>query len=69
MNGIDFLLNVNQQDVDNKIHVKESSEDAIFDAYSSAVIKAVEVVSPAVVNINVFSGGNEKNAGFISLSC
>jgi S1-C subfamily serine protease len=61
MKDIDFLLNANDHEVEEKTLLLENNEDAIFDSYSSAVIKAVEAVSPAVVNINVLIGGNAKS--------
>jgi S1-C subfamily serine protease len=60
MNGIDFLLNESDQETEEKILGQEISEEDIFDAYSLAVTKAVETVSPAVVNINIFTAGKDK---------
>jgi S1-C subfamily serine protease len=54
MNGIDFLLNENDIEIDKKIEGGEASADTLLDAYSLAVTKAAEIVGPAVVNINNF---------------
>ena len=60
MNGLDFLSNENDQETEEKILGQEISDENIFDAYSLAVTKAVETVSPAVVNINIFTAGKDK---------
>ena len=60
MNGLDFLSNENDQETEEKILGQEISDENIFDAYSLAVTKAVETVSPAVVNINIFTAGKNK---------
>jgi S1-C subfamily serine protease len=60
MNGLDFLSNENDQETEEKILGQEISDENIFDAYSLTVTKAVEAVSPAVVNINIFTAGKDK---------
>jgi S1-C subfamily serine protease len=60
MNGLGFLSNENDQETEEKILGQEISDENIFDAYSLAVTKAVETVSPAVVNINIFTAGKDK---------
>lgn len=54
----DFLLN-EQEWADQNFNNEEKQDDALLDAYSSAVTRAAELVGQAVVNINNFnSGGN-----------
>ena len=54
----DFLLN-EQAWADQNFNNEEKQDDALLDAYSSAVTRAAELVGQAVVNINNFnSGGN-----------
>jgi S1-C subfamily serine protease len=60
MNGLGLLSNENDQETEEKILGQEIFDENIFDAYSLAVTKAVETVSPAVVNINIFTAGKDK---------
>jgi S1-C subfamily serine protease len=60
MNGLGLLSNENDQETEEKILGQEIFDENIFDAYSLAVTKAVETVSPAVVNINIFTAGKNK---------
>ena len=62
MKEVGFLLNESDRETEEKIREQEISEDRIFDAYSLAVTKAVENVSPAVVNINLFTAGKDKQS-------
>ena len=52
LSTMDFLLNETGQEIENNFTGEELAEDVLLDAYSSSVTKAVETVSPAVVNIN-----------------
>ena len=59
MNSIDLLLNETGIETERKINNEQISDDILLDAYSSAVTKAVEIVSPTVVNINSFVTGKD----------
>ena len=60
MTEIDFLLNDREIETGDRLNSENTSEEDILDAYSAAVTRAVEVASPAVVNINVFIMGKDK---------
>jgi S1-C subfamily serine protease len=59
MNTIDFLLNETEIETENNFRDEERSDYELLDAYSSAVTKAVDIVSPAVVNINNIAAGRD----------
>jgi S1-C subfamily serine protease len=59
MNTIDLLFNETGIESENNFRDEERSDDILLDAYSSAVTKAVDIVSPAVVNINSFAAGRD----------
>lgn len=61
MNRIDFLLDETKQAIDNNFNKEETPDDSLLDAYSSSITKAVDTVSPAVVNINNFIMGRDGN--------
>jgi S1-C subfamily serine protease len=62
MNTINFLLNATETETANNFNNEERDNDILLDAYSSVVTKAVEIVGPAVVNINVLTQGNNRQA-------
>jgi len=51
----DFLFDKSDLKTEQKTPEKKISDDLLLDAYSVAVTKAVEIVSPAVVNTNIFA--------------
>jgi S1-C subfamily serine protease len=61
MNSIDLLLDESGIKTKSNINNEKISDDILLDSYSSAVTKAVEIVSPTVVNINSFATGKDGN--------
>jgi S1-C subfamily serine protease len=60
MAEIEFLLNEREIETKNRLNKENTSEEDLLDEYSAAVTKAVEIASPAVVNINVLTMAKDR---------
>ncbi len=64
--SIDFLSNLN---TDTQQHIAQNDDAYLLDAYSNAVVRAVERVSPSVAYIeaerNAMKGGTATGSGFL----
>ncbi len=58
----DFLFNQKGEATENQNRIETAVDYSLLDAYSQAVIRAAEIVGPAVVNINNFAAGKNGEA-------